>query len=223
MGAIGSGKTNFVNTASGGKLPPVGDSDGLRSRTTSIQTSPTFTVEGRSVVLIDLPGFDETTTRGVDVLSTVSVFLAEMYESDKKLAGIIYLHRISESFRMFQELCGSESLKNVVIATTGWSEVPLEVAEAREHELMSNDLFFKSVLDGGARMVRYDNTTESAHSVLGALVEKEPLPLLIQTQVVDDNKTLAETAAGAELDVAISLMIAKLEQWIPLVKEEAER
>ncbi|KAF9259870.1 hypothetical protein L218DRAFT_846762, partial [Marasmius fiardii PR-910] len=205
MGATGSGKTTFINTASGGN-PSTGD--GPQSCRKLIQTSPTLTVEGRNVVLLDTPGFDDTTTGSVDALNTISLFFAEMYKSGKQFAGIIYLHRISDAhqelsgmtlrkFRMFQELCGRESLKNVVIvANRGW-DVPLEVAEAREQELMSK---VGPVLDEGARMIPYNNTTESAYSILRALVEKEPLPLLIQTQVVDDHKTLAETAAGVELN-----------------------
>ncbi|KAG7090239.1 hypothetical protein E1B28_011838 [Marasmius oreades] len=228
MGTTGSGKSSFVNTASGGKLP-VGE--GLQSCTSSIDTSPAFNVDGKGVVLIDTPGFDDTTRTDTDILSMISVFLAEMYRGDKKLAGIIYLHRISDvrvggisarSFRMFRKLCGEESLKNVVIVTTRWSEVSLDVGEAREKELITKDLFFKTVLEKGARMVRYDNTPESAHSILKSLVDNVPLPLLIQTEVVDENKNLGETAAGSEVNDEIVRLIAKHEREIKAIKEEME-
>ncbi|KAF9259854.1 hypothetical protein L218DRAFT_873661, partial [Marasmius fiardii PR-910] len=226
MGTTGSGKTSFINTASGGRLP-IGD--GLQSCSVTIETSPSFFVDGRNVVLIDTPGFDDTTRTDTDILSMISVFLAEMYKGDKKLAGIIYLHRISDvrvggisarSFRMFRKLCGEASLKNVVIATTRWSEVLFEVAEARERELMEKDLFFKPVLDRGAKMIRYDNTAHSAHTLIRSMVQNEPLPLLIQTEVVDDNKNLAQTAAGQEIKDEIETLISRHEREIRELREE---
>ncbi|KAF9259855.1 hypothetical protein L218DRAFT_963229 [Marasmius fiardii PR-910] len=226
MGTAGSGKTTFINTASAGRLL-IGD--GLQLSSTSIETSPSFFIDGRNVVLVDTPGFDDTTKTDMDTLSMISVFLAEMYKGNKKLAGIIYLHRISDvrvggasarSFRIFRKLCGEASLKNVVIATTKWSEVPFEVAEARERELMEKDLFFKPVLDRGAKMVRYDNTAHSAHALIRSMVRNEPLPLLIQTEVVDDNKNLAQTAAGAEIMDDIETLISRHEREIRGIREE---
>ena len=68
------------------------------------------------------------------------------YEEGSKLAGVIYVHRISDrrfsgiagrNFKIFRELCGETSLKNVVLVTNMWSEVSRGIGEAREGELAS--------------------------------------------------------------------------------------
>ena len=72
------------------------------------------------------------------------------YENGSKLAGVIYIHRISDkrftgmagrNFKMFRELCGDSSLKNVILVTNMWGEVSEAVGETREQELTTN--FFK--------------------------------------------------------------------------------
>ncbi|EEC00079.1 hypothetical protein MPER_00057, partial [Moniliophthora perniciosa FA553] len=139
----------------------------------------------------------------------IAAFLATMYEHKQTLAGVIYIHRISDfrvggisrrNFRMFRELCGDDTLKNVVIMTNMWGEVGRDVGEAREAELVREDKFFKPVLDKGAQLVRHDNTTKTARAILLHLIENKPLPLRIQTELVDQGKSLSQTAAGAELN-----------------------
>ena len=91
MGATGSGKTQvsgihlipmdrdspgylqFINLASGSNLP-VGM--GLRSCTADVQLADEFTLEGRTVTLIDTPGFDDTSKSDTDILKLIAAFLA---------------------------------------------------------------------------------------------------------------------------------------------------
>lgn len=118
------------------------------------------------------------------------------------------MHRISDprmggtskrNFGIFRELCGERTLRNVLIVTTMWSEVDPEVGEERERELASNDKFFKSVLEKGARMVRYFNTRESAHAILRHLINSKASTLQIQHEIVNEHRDLAHTSAGAEV------------------------
>ncbi|KAF9260260.1 P-loop containing nucleoside triphosphate hydrolase protein, partial [Marasmius fiardii PR-910] len=206
MGTTGSGKSTFINLASGGSLA-IGS--GLKSCTSTIQLSPSFLLDGRQVVLIDTPGFDDTNVSDADILELIAAFLASTYQNGKKLAGVIYIHRISDfrmggisirNFKMFRKLCGESTLKNVLIVTNMWGEVSQKIGEARELELKSDDMFFKPVLDKKARLVRHDNTPDTAHAILSLLVQNEPLPLCIQTELVDEGlNSIADTAAGGEL------------------------
>ena len=66
--------TQFINTASGSKLPT---GDDLDSCTTQVQLSEEFELDGRLVTLIDTPGFDDSTISDVDVLEMISDFLVE--------------------------------------------------------------------------------------------------------------------------------------------------
>ena len=93
MGATGSGKSTvclfllsvrppselipprfaqFINLVSGSNLR-VGQ--GLRSCTDRVQIANSFYLDGRRVVLIDTPGFDDTTRSDTDVLKLVAAFL----------------------------------------------------------------------------------------------------------------------------------------------------
>jgi hypothetical protein len=75
------------------------------------------------------------------------------YKGKVTLAGVIYMHRISDirmsgtarrNFTMFRKLCGENALSNVVLVTTMWGNlVDMEEGEARERELQNKDGFFK--------------------------------------------------------------------------------
>jgi hypothetical protein len=67
--------TQFVNLVSGSEL---GVGNGLESHTSIVQPGKPFILDGRRVVLIDTPGFDDTTRSDVDVLNTIALFLATL-------------------------------------------------------------------------------------------------------------------------------------------------
>jgi hypothetical protein len=179
------------------------------------------------VLLIDTPGFDDTTRSDTDILKIVAHFLStaqvytvhpstvkslilgvcDRYKNGMRLSGVIYMHRISDfrmggvakrNFNMFVQLCGERSLKNVALVTNMWSEVPLELGEAREAEL--RNIFFKPVLDKHARLLRHENTLQSAQAILRHLISNRPIVLRIQRELVEDHLDISQTAAGAELN-----------------------
>jgi hypothetical protein len=83
----------------------------------------------------------------------------------------------TRNFRLFRQLCGDTTLKNVVIVTNMWGEVSEEMGIAREVELANNDKFFKPALAKGAQMLRYANNPESVRNVLHAIINNHPLSL----------------------------------------------
>jgi predicted GTPase len=72
MGATGTGKTTFINHASGASLK-IGHQ--LQSCTTDVQATPPFLVDGKSVTLVDTPGFDDTSRSDTDILHTIVDYL----------------------------------------------------------------------------------------------------------------------------------------------------
>ncbi|KAG9224605.1 hypothetical protein PLEOSDRAFT_1107328 [Pleurotus ostreatus PC15] len=226
MGATGSGKTTFINTASGDGLR-VGL--GLRSCTSEVQLSKPFQVDDRLVTLIDTPGFDDTTKSDADILAMIAAFLASTYRQGTTLSGVIYIHRISDfrmggistrNFKMFRKLCGEATLRNVVLVSNMWSQVSPQVGEAREAELASDPAFFKPVLDKGAQFMRNDNTFEGAKCILGRIIQNHPLPLCIQTELVDEGRTVVDTTAGAELDRELREQVEKHKEEMRQVQNE---
>ncbi|KAJ6507945.1 P-loop containing nucleoside triphosphate hydrolase protein [Mycena vitilis] len=226
MGPTGSGKTSFINVVSGSDLR-VGRS--LQSCTSTVQVASPFQLDGRWVTLIDTPGFDDTTRSDTDILTQIASFLAITYESGKKLAGVIYMHRISDvrmggistrNFKMFRQLCGESTLKNIVIVTNMWGEVGREVGEAREAELASDERFFKPVLDKGARLLRHDNDVVSAQGILHYLIGNQPRALRIQRELVDQGKEISQTAAGEELNRELAEQIKRHRQEMAILQQE---
>ena len=64
----------FINLVSGSNLR-VGM--GLHSCTSEVQVAKAFQLDGRSVTLIDTPGFDDTEKSDVEILKMISSFLAD--------------------------------------------------------------------------------------------------------------------------------------------------
>jgi len=228
MGATGSGKSTFVNLISGSDL---GVGNGLKSCTDNVQAVD-FNLDGRRVVLIDTPGFDDTTLSDTDVLNMIAAFLESSYEQGKKLAGVLYFHRISEprmtgmsrkNFGMFRKLCGDAALKNVVIVTNMWGEVDPAVGNAREIELATEDIFFKPVLEKHAQMIRHENTISSAERVIRLILGNHPLPLRIQEELVNEHKALPETSAGEELNRELNAQIEKHQGEMRTLRDEMQQ
>lgn len=141
------------------------------------------------------------------------------------------MHRISDfrmtgisrrNFSMFRKLCGDETLNNVVIVTNMWGEVTAERGAAREHELRTDDILFKPVLDKGALMLRHDATTGSAHAILRHLVDNRPQVLRIQRELVDEGKDITQTAAGEELNRELAIMQQKHMEQLAEIQQEME-
>jgi flagellar biosynthesis/type III secretory pathway chaperone len=120
---------------------------------------------------------------------------------------------------MFRQLCGAETLENVVIATTMWSKVTDEEGQKNEQQLRTSPKFFQKALDRGATMLRHDGTLEGAHSLLRKLVGNKPKPLQIQREIVDEKKNIDETAAGVELDKIHQDIIDRMKKEMEEVTE----
>ncbi|KAG6878828.1 hypothetical protein C0992_007406 [Termitomyces sp. T32_za158] len=207
IGITGAGKSSFINTLLGeDNVARVGHD--LASQTDQIQhvVYPHPYERGKRVIVIDTPGFDHTTVDDREILRRIAVWLARSYHADMKLAGIIYLHEISQNnilpvrrnFDTFSKLCGPSAIRNVVLATTKWSDIPEKVGEKREKLL--RDEHWKDMLDHGSVMLRYEGTQDSARSIIDQVLTHEPLDAVqIQRELIDLNKILAETEAGRSL------------------------
>jgi hypothetical protein len=153
--------------------------------------------------------------------------LVNRYEEGFKLAGVIYIHRISDNrftgitgrnFKMFRELCGDTTLKNVVLVTNMWGEVSRDVGEGRANELTRN--FFKPALDKGAQMVHHSNTAQSARDVIRKIMNNHPVVLQIQRELVDEHKDILETAAGEAVNQELNKQIRRHQDDLRAVREE---
>jgi DNA repair exonuclease SbcCD ATPase subunit len=149
------------------------------------------------------------------------------YKNGSKLAGIIYIHRISDerftgisgrNFKMFRQLCGDSTLKNVVLVTNMWGKVEQGVGEAREQELAN--VYFKPALDKNAQLARHHNTMQSSHDIIRRIMKNNPTPLRIQEELVDEGKDIKDTAAGEAVNEELNRLIKHHEAETKALREE---
>ncbi|GJE89958.1 hypothetical protein PsYK624_060730 [Phanerochaete sordida] len=229
MGATGTGKSTIINLLSGSHLA-VGE--GLRSRTSKVESAGPFSLFGRSVTLVDTPGFDDTTVPDTEILSTIAGYLSSTYQNGHRLHGVIYMHRISDvrmtgisrqNFSMFRHLCGDNTLCNVLIVTNMWSEVTPERGDAREAELRTGDIFFAPALEAGATLVRHDGTLASAQAVLAHFSDASPRTLLIQQELIDEKKNIIDTSAGLQIAGAIDELRKSYDRQLARIRREFQQ
>ena len=122
---------------------------------------------------------------------------------------------------MFRELCGDRTLKNVVLVTNMWGRVTPSLGVGREKQLQSKH--FKSAIDKGARLLRYDDTPESAQEILRTILHNEPEVLKIQQELVEEHKEMGQTGAGAELSKEMRKMMESRTKEIKQLEKKREK
>lgn len=210
MGPTGTGKSSFIQRLTGDQSIEIGH--GVETVTSEIKQY-NYDVGGRWVTFVDFPAFDDSRegATDTDILQKIAAFLEREFNNDKKLSGIIYLHRITDArmggvlvrnLRTFQKLCGNDALTNVLIVTTRWDDVQERdraTMEKREKELTETPgKFFEPLIAAGGRFHRHDNTTGSAQRIVEEVLKNRPIPLQIQLEM-RDGKTVEETTAGSEV------------------------
>jgi len=166
IGQPGAGKSSFINTAAGSKLP-VGHS--LKSCTKVVQSVPAISKAGRKVIFVDTPAFD------IDLDNNAETNLKKKIEKWQKktstqkniVAGILYLHKISEPrmtepplrrLKTFEKLCGGSLPEKVILVTTMWDGVNSAEGSSREEQLRAK--YWKATTNR-PNMVRFEDTTAS--------------------------------------------------------------
>ena len=91
--------------------------------------------------------------------------------------------------------------------TNRWEDVQPDLGEMRETQLITDELFFKYVLDKGPQIVRHDNTPQRVRSIVSHLIQK------IQVELVDEKRNFEDTAAGVELNKKMEELISKISRW----------
>ena len=128
------------------------------------------------------------------------------------------------NLRMLKELCGKDSLANVVFVTTMWGKEDREVGERHEKQLQEN--FWASIIKLGAQVARFGDTYADGWSIIDKLNSRTPRPLKVQMEMVDEGKALPDTAAGAEVEKEIKKLIAmhevKIKELTNKAKQEQE-
>jgi hypothetical protein len=181
-----------------------------KKKDTSRVSIHTTKILGRTVHLLDTPGFNDSHRSDEETLQELAYWLAAAYERDVKLSGIVYLHCITNTrlqgsaaraLDAFKKMCGDDAFGGVVVATTFWDTIPtdeLTKAQNRHEELHGK--IRDDILRHGGRIVSLSAVEIDAMNILRHIVSKaRSLTLTLQRQLVDENRLLHQTDAGKAL------------------------
>ncbi|KAF5359402.1 hypothetical protein D9756_003396 [Leucocoprinus leucothites] len=246
MGPTGVGKSFFIDLLTGQYGARSGDT--LASVTVGIEAVRVLhhPLYGNRVVLVDTPGFDDTTRTDMEILAMVSEWLVKTYKGDVKLSGLIYLHRITDNrmagspyrnLRMFGNLCGDLTMSRVVLVTTMWDRVGTMDGNRREGEL--KEQFWRVLIEKGSGVDRLKTSDQrDAWRIVNGLIErsKERDRVLLQEELVDLKRRLNETEAGKTLYDSLQTLLDEYKRSLkglldqmdsddvdPKLKKELER
>ncbi|KAF3921970.1 hypothetical protein ABW20_dc0103622 [Dactylellina cionopaga] len=227
MGITGSGKSSFISLLSD---EPVEIGHGLKSHTSAIAIYP-MNYLGKTVHLIDTPGFDDTYRQDIDILKDIAFWLNASYKENIQLTGVVYLHRITDNrmggtarkdLNMFKKLCGEDSFQNVVLATTMWENVLPAEGNSREQDLRTSTEFYGTMIQKGSAMFRHTGDRNSAMNIINHLVNKRTTTVLSLQREMATGLNLDETAAGKELDGELKKQKKHFEAMLKANKDQLE-
>ena len=121
---------------------------------------------------------------------------------------------------MFQNLCGTEALKNVVLVTTMWDQVTEEEGSDREDELTTS--YWNTMIELGCRTSRSYNNTESALNIVSQFQDAR-CTVLLQKELVDLHLELAETSAGRTLFSFLLEFIKKIKEFLAQIETKLKQ
>ncbi|KAF4966909.1 hypothetical protein FSARC_5473 [Fusarium sarcochroum] len=234
MGLTGSGKSTFISRLVGEDKLVIGNS--LESCTRDVECFRFQHPSGRHVILVDTPGFDDTALSDQEVLKKICGFLANIYKNKIDVAGVIYMHRITDTrltgsglrnLQLLKQLCGDKFYPQVALVTTMWERLEegleLRRGECRETELSSTHGWWGDIYEKGGKLLRHRNTQESALRIISTLIQtKCQTALAIQHELVDEHRDLINTAAGQGIKKALEQDIKRYEEGSELLSAEID-
>ncbi|KAF2826259.1 hypothetical protein CC86DRAFT_417293 [Ophiobolus disseminans] len=218
IGVTGAGKSTLINTASG--RDDLAVSTGIESSDVWVGTQdvgPSYVyVNNKWVQLIDTPGWDDTNRSDTEILKLIGQWLGKSFGAKQLLHGVILLQPINvtrvygtgkQRNRLFEEICGISAFSNIVIATT--------MSRSMEH--------WGAMIQGGATVVKHDNTQQSALAMINVLLSKQAKPLLLQHELALNDNHLANTSVGRQLTENMTAMNVNDQRRILELEAELRR
>ena len=128
-----------------------------------------------------------------------------------------------KNLNMFEQLCGKNAFKNVILTTTMWDEVDEEIGASREEVLKSDH--WKSMIARHSTTGRFLGTRDSAFRLIAPLLDEanSRRALLLQKELVDLDLRLKETHAGQQLRSELKQLAKIQEEFLRRIREELER
>ncbi|KAF9034795.1 hypothetical protein BJ165DRAFT_1511655 [Panaeolus papilionaceus] len=182
LGPTGAGKSAFIEALASDSSLQI-SSHQLEGFTQKISTYQLVnaTRNNAPIYILDVPGFADTKVSEMGIVSMLKEYMNE--NQFQPLDQILYLMPINnprlpgshrKTLKTFQALTVVQAARGVVIVTTMWNCVWGNSATKRAEATFTQlqDIIWKDYIEHGSRIVKYQNTQESALSVLSAAFDK---------------------------------------------------
>jgi len=144
------------------------------------------------------------------------------YKKQILLSGIVYVQRITDprmgstphrNLRVFAELTGPGSAKNVVLATTRWDILgPMMAGVGNRREQRLKDEYWNVMIQHGATVQRFLNDSDSAWNIINDFLNRDEnnqkTGLIFQEEGVVQKK-ISETSAAEALSVDLDELVKR--------------
>jgi hypothetical protein len=129
---------------------------------------------------------------------------------------------------MFDELCGKNALRKVILVTTMWDDARQEQAKQEEKEKREKELrekHWKAMIDKGSSIVRYERTSNSAWSVLRPFIQaaNRRQTDLVQQEIADMRKQQRKSKAGQTLYTKLEDLVKSWHDLRQRIRAEIDR
>ncbi|KAK4208099.1 P-loop containing nucleoside triphosphate hydrolase protein [Rhypophila decipiens] len=229
IGVTGAGKTSFISRATGRQDLLIGyDIDSCTQQVIPV----TYSINGRTVTLIDTPGFDDSQRSELSILQLVADYMERTYAEGKLLSGIIMMQPLNETrltgsertrTTLFKKLLGEDAYQRVVIAPTMWDHLDDNTARLRESQRMQREDVWGDMVSRGAVVVRHSDAVQSATDIVHRFLAFDTtVELLVQRELTQNGGQLALTSAGKHLDQNMAATIQKLTQQVEQLQGSIE-
>ncbi|KAH6905956.1 P-loop containing nucleoside triphosphate hydrolase protein [Coprinopsis sp. MPI-PUGE-AT-0042] len=181
MGPTGVGKSTFIKEYTGNKEIVVGSQLQSCTRDVSCFEAPVPVhfplLQGRRLLLVDTPGFDDTFSDDSEILERIAAWLAQAYNEKMHIAGIVYLHDVSTkrmfgstrtNLKLFTKLCGGQFFSKVVLVTSQWDCIQEATGIRREEDLRTG--VWKDLCAHGATVMRKQTHSDHHNDIINRLL-----------------------------------------------------
>lgn len=185
--------------------------------------------QGREVVLVDTPGFDDSSGLDTEVVAETLRWLRESIGEGHLLNGIVYLHRIIDpritgtaraNMRLFRKLCGDDKLSHVVLGTTFWTCVEEDVGADRETQLLQDPQFWGPMAQQGSLAFRLDGSRVADMNIISRLMASQASFVTQAQEEMLEGKGNDQTSAAILMNSGLTELETELKESL---KEERER
>lgn len=243
FGKTGAGKSSFVSSATGCEFE-IGHSgsscESLEVKTikarcvisnmmhnlgTSEVSHGEFFLGKTRVIIFDTPGFDDSDSKDPQIFEKLTKWLAASHKAGKYLNGLIFMQPISETritgsekkrTQLFKKIVGENFYCQVALVTSMWDFTREEKGNAHENHRVDDPTVWGDMLQGGAQVLRFLNTPESALEIVKYFTDRPsrfpPKPTQLQLELQSAHGRVEDTSAFQKLDSDLGQKISVLQQ-----------